>query len=76
MCSGPYHAATSSGSVHARDTCSRGASKMCVIRISRSGALAGVESVVLRADRVAHRGMLELPGVRELSLPPSALSAG
>src|SRR5215211_8744907 len=32
MCSGPYHSATSSGSVHALKTRSRGASKTCVIR--------------------------------------------
>jgi hypothetical protein len=31
-CSGPYHAATWSGSVHALNTCSRGASKMRVIK--------------------------------------------
>jgi hypothetical protein len=33
-CSGPYHSATSSGSVHALKTRSRGASKMRVIRTS------------------------------------------
>src|SRR4051812_7640663 len=33
-CSGPYHAASSSGSVQARKTRSRGASKMRVIRTS------------------------------------------
>src|SRR5215212_3470598 len=31
-CAGPYHAASSSGSVQALKTRSRGASKMCVIR--------------------------------------------
>src|SRR2546423_15649503 len=45
-CSGPYHAATSSGSVHALKTRSRGASKMRVIRTSRSEAT-GVESLIL-----------------------------
>src|SRR3954454_9137327 len=45
-CSGPYHAATWSGSVHARNTCSRGASKMRVISSSRPAASTRVESVM------------------------------
>src|SRR5829696_2568832 len=46
-CSGPYHAATSSGSVQARNTFSRGASKMRVIRTSCPAAAAGVGSLIL-----------------------------
>src|ERR671919_935519 len=46
-CSGPYHAVTSSGSVQALNTRSRGASKTRVIRTSWSAAAAGVESVIL-----------------------------
>src|SRR3954470_14580881 len=46
-CAGPYHAATSSGSVHALKTRSRGASKMRVIRTSRSAVGTGVGSVIL-----------------------------
>src|SRR4051812_96172 len=44
--SGPYHAATSSGSVQALNTRSRGASKMRVIRTCCSAA-ASVESFIL-----------------------------
>src|SRR5918999_1651008 len=40
-CSGPYQAATSSGSVQARNTRSRGASKIRVIRTSRSAVATG-----------------------------------
>src|SRR4051794_23569222 len=47
MCSGPYQAATSSGSVQALNTRSRGASKMRVIRTSLSAAASGVESLIL-----------------------------
>src|SRR3954453_2628593 len=47
MCSGPYHAATSSGSVHALKTSSRGASKIRVIRTSWSAPATGVESLTL-----------------------------
>src|SRR4051812_22930754 len=46
-CSGPNHAATSSGSVQALNTRSRGASKMRVIRTSWSAAPTGVESLIL-----------------------------
>src|SRR5215210_2701374 len=45
-CSGPYHAATSSGSVQARNTFSRGASKMRVISTSCSAAATGVGSLI------------------------------
>src|SRR3954452_19413518 len=43
-CPGPNHAATSSGSVHALNTCSRGASKIRVIRTVSSVAT-GVASL-------------------------------
>src|SRR5215204_1596220 len=46
-CSGPYHAATWSGSVQARNTLSRGASKMRVISTSCSVPCTGVESLIL-----------------------------
>src|SRR5215213_6511943 len=46
-CSGPYQTATSSGSVRALNSCSRGASKMRVIRTSWSLAAAGVESLIM-----------------------------
>src|SRR5918996_4049630 len=45
-CSGPYQAATSSGSVQALNTSSRGASKMRVIRTCWSGAVM-VDSPIL-----------------------------
>src|SRR5262245_27869364 len=45
-CSGPYHSAMWSGSVHARNTCSRGASNMRVMTTSWETA-AGVGSVIL-----------------------------
>src|SRR3954469_3151765 len=41
-CSGPNHAATASGSVHAANTASRGASKIRVIRTSRSAVASGI----------------------------------
>src|SRR4051812_19328572 len=45
-CSGPYHCASSSGSVQALNTSSRGASKTRVIRISWSAAGTGVKSLI------------------------------
>src|SRR3954447_20376100 len=50
ICAGPNHADTWSGSVHARNTRSRGASKTCVIRTSRSPATASLISFSLRAQ--------------------------
>src|SRR5918992_6221813 len=46
-CSGPYHPATSSGSVQALKTRSRGASKTRVIRICSCAAAAGLESFIV-----------------------------
>src|SRR4051795_7735765 len=46
ICSGPNHAATSSGSVQARKTRSRGASKMRVISTSWSSAATGLMSLI------------------------------
>src|SRR5215210_8695081 len=45
--SGPYQSATSSGSVQARKTSSRGASKIRVISTSWAAAAAGVESAIV-----------------------------
>src|SRR3954469_20718296 len=50
ICAGPNHADTWSGSVHARNTRSRGASNTCVIRTSRSPATASLISFSLRAQ--------------------------
>src|SRR5829696_3621006 len=46
-CSGPYHAASSAGSVQALNTLSRGASKMRVISTCSFAAPTGVDSFIL-----------------------------
>src|SRR5262249_55005435 len=56
-CSGPYHAASSSGSVQARKTISRGASKMRVIRTSWAvSSIRGLLSAQMRIEPV-HPGI-------------------
>src|SRR5687768_14830448 len=71
--SGPYHAVTSSGSVHALNTRSRGASKTRVIRTSWSAGAAGVESFILLSFQRA--GALESvhPGLPRLLARPHPL---
>src|SRR5215211_4804650 len=62
MWAGPYHAATSSGSVHALKTCSRGASKMRVIRTSWSVLTSSVIGFSFAAQVRVEAVHLLLPG--------------
>src|ERR671919_631014 len=65
-CSGPYQAATLSGSVQARNTRSRGASKMRVIRTSCSVEATGVASLILLSFRAQMRIESVHPGFPRL----------